>query len=133
VWTGLAPAQLVLPPPADPRVRVAHSVAFCAFVMLGIPALVATFGAIFGGIIAGAEAGWTFRQGLLYVLSNTLGLPNPLTNVMPVSNEGIAVSIIVGSIALASISTLMGMVGLFALLDDLFGAADGRGPGGSDE
>lgn len=110
-------------------VRVARRVAFVSFFLLTLPACVLAFCALFGAIVGAAE-GWAFRDGFLYVFSNTLGLPNPLTQVSPTSDGGMAFSILVGTLAIISISTLMGSVGLFVLMRELFG--DGA-PGEDDE
>lgn len=88
------------------------------YVALSVPLGVLLFAVVFGGILAGVE-GWDFEDGLLYVLSNTLGLPNPLTQVMPASHGGRSTSAIVGALAVSCVSSVMGAVSLFAFFTRL--------------
>jgi len=68
-----------------------------------IPILYTTICVIFGSILAAIE-GWTISDGILYVITNILGLADPLTDIMPDTNGGKVVDIIISSIALGYIA-----------------------------
>ena len=59
---------------------------------------------VMGAILALAE-NWHVSQGILYVLSNILGLANPLTDVSPDSSTfGKVIDVVISSIALGYIA-----------------------------
>ena len=53
--------------------------------------------------------GWTFGDGLFYVLADITSLPNPLVNNSPVTTGAIAVSVFVSLIAMALSSFVLGL------------------------
>jgi hypothetical protein len=117
----LAQRQLpALPPPAHVEHAAARWLAFVLFFVVGIPSIACAFGVAFGAVLTAVE-GWSLLDGFLYVLSNTLGLPSPLTQVSPVQRLGVAASVVIGSLAVTCVSTLMGVVGVFGLVRELFG------------
>ena len=68
-----------------------------------IPILYTTICVIFGTILALIE-GWTISDGILYVITNILGLADPLTDIMPDTKGGKVVDIIISSTALGYIA-----------------------------
>ncbi len=64
-----------------------------------IPAWYAGICSIMGAILALAE-NWHVSQGILYVLSNILGLADPLTDISPDSAAGKVIDVVISSIAL---------------------------------
>lgn len=69
-----------------------------------IPAWYAGLCSVMGAILALAE-NWHVSQGILYVLSNILGLANPLTDVSPDSSTfGKVIDVVISSIALGYIA-----------------------------
>ena len=81
------------------------------FVMVVVtPCLVFITAACMGGIIAAFE-GWTFANGFLYVLSNSLGLANPLTQSTPSAQAGIITDAIASTLALSLMAYVFAVVG----------------------
>ena len=68
-----------------------------------IPAWYAGLCSIMGAILALAE-NWHVSEGILYVLSNILGLANPLTDVSPNKTAGKVIDVVISSIALGYIA-----------------------------
>lgn len=108
--------------PAAEKGELAHAidtagkvVAGAGFAFVGLPLLVLGACVILSLLMAGAE-GWSYIDSFLYVTSNALGLPNPLTNIMPAAGPGVAASILIGVFAVVLVSLSMGVLGLFGCL-----------------
>jgi len=70
---------------------------------------------VFGCLLAAAE-GWSMYIGVAYVLSNVLGLQEPLTNDSPEGNLGMVLDIIVSLLAMLSTATVMGIASSMCLI-----------------
>ena len=83
-------------------------------------------GAIFGLILAEVE-GWKIKDGFYYIISMLCGLPTPLTEVDPDTDEGKLVDVIVALWALALAGTIIGVVGGLSVINRLVDAAESFG------
>ena len=99
---------------------------FFGFVFVFIPVVVMLMGAIFGLILAEVE-GWTIKDGFYYIISMLCGLPTPLTEVDPDTDEGKLVDVIVALWALALAGTIIGVVGGLSVINRLVDAAESFG------
>ena len=99
---------------------------FFGFVFVFIPITVMLMGAIFGLILAEVE-GWKIKDGFYYIISMLCGLPTPLTEVDPDTDEGKLVDVIVALWALALAGTIIGVVGGLSVINRLVDAAESFG------
>jgi len=99
---------------------------FFGFVFVFIPITVMLMGAIFGFILAEVE-GWKIKDGFYYIISMLCGLPTPLTEVDPDTDEGKLVDVIVALWALALAGTIIGVVGGLSVINRLVDAAESFG------
>mmetsp|Transcript_1123 Transcript_1123/g.2324 ORF Transcript_1123/g.2324 Transcript_1123/m.2324 type:complete len:328 (-) Transcript_1123:296-1279(-) len=86
----------------------------CVFIFVLFPLLSIFLATIFGGLLAWAE-NTTFLNGFLYVVSNLLGMANPLTNWEPTTGTGvvIVIDIYTAVAALISFGIMLNVVNLF--------------------
>jgi len=91
---------------------------FITGAFIGAPLLVTGVGYGFGSILAIAED-WTAHDGFLYVISNLLGLGNPLSNLSPSSDFGIWIDILVAVWSLSVASAFIGIVGNMQFIRNL--------------
>ena len=96
------------------------------FVFIFIPITVMLMGAFFGAILAEVE-GWKVKDGFYYIISMLCGLPTPLTEVDPDTDEGKLVDVIVALWALALAGTIIGVVGGLSVINRLVDAAESFG------
>ena len=96
------------------------------FVFIFIPITVMLMGAFFGAILAEVE-GWKIKDGFYYIISMLCGLPTPLTEVDPDTDEGKLVDVIVALWALALAGTIIGVVGGLSVINRLVDAAESFG------
>ena len=99
---------------------------FFGFVFIFIPITVMLMGAFFGAILAEVE-GWKIKDGFYYIISMLCGLPTPLTEVDPDTDEGKLVDVIVALWALALAGTIIGVVGGLSVINRLVDAAESFG------
>ena len=99
---------------------------FFGFVFIFIPITVMLMGAFFGAILAEVE-GWKVKDGFYYIISMLCGLPTPLTEVDPDTDEGKLVDVIVALWALALAGTIIGVVGGLSVINRLVDAAESFG------
>ena len=99
---------------------------FFGFVFVFIPITVMLMGAIFGFILAEVE-GWTIKDGFYYIISMLCGLPTPLTEADPDTDEGKLVDVVVALWALALAGTIIGVVGGLSVINRLIDAAESFG------
>ena len=99
---------------------------FFGFVFIFIPITVIRGGAFFGAILAEVE-GWKIKDGFYYIISMLCGLPTPLTEVDPDTDEGKLVDVIVALWALALAGTIIGVVGGLSVINRLVDAAESFG------
>ena len=99
---------------------------FFGFVFIFIPITVMLMGAFFGAILAEVE-GWKIKDGFYYIISMLCGLPNPLTDVTPDSDEGKIVDIIIALWALSLAGTIIGIVGGMSVINTLVESAEALG------
>ena len=99
---------------------------FFGFVFIFIPITVMLMGAFFGAILAEVE-GWKVKEGFYYIISMLCGLPTPLTEVDPDTDEGKLVDVIVALWALALAGTIIGVVGGLSVINRLVDAAESFG------
>lgn len=90
------------------------------------PVVVVIFSFFFGFILAEAE-GWSNMNGFYYVTSMLCGLPTPLTDVTPASDEGKFVDIVIAVWSWALIGTVIGIIGGLSIMSDLVAAVEGIG------
>ena len=84
---------------------------FLFFIFPLLPLLLAT---IFGGLFVLFEPDTTFRQGFLYVVSNLLGMANPLTDYSPIGvTAGAIIDVYVAVTALICFGIMLNIVNLF--------------------
>jgi len=104
------------------------------FGFIVVPVLGCAFGLVFGAIIALAE-GWSIEEGFLYVCTNVLILPGPLTEVLPETFIGMWISLVVSIWGLLVIVSVFVVLTLFE--DDMYPAkieeADSAGGGMDDQ
>jgi len=88
----------------------------CLFIFVLFPLLSIFLATIFGGLLAWAE-NTTFLHGFLYVVSNLLGMANPLTNWEPTTGTGvvIVIDIYTAVAALISFGIMLNVVNLFRI------------------
>jgi len=88
----------------------------CVFIFVLFPLLSIFLATIFGGLLAWAE-NTTFLHGFLYVVSNLLGMANPLTNWEPTTGTGvvIVIDIYTAVAALISFGIMLNVVNLFRI------------------
>jgi len=82
------------------------------FAFFLVPILGASFGLIFGGMLSLVE-GWTLEDGFLYIVTNVLILPGPLTEVLPDTYAGIWFSLVISIWGLLVIVSVFVVVTLF--------------------
>ena len=99
---------------------------FFGFVFVFIPITVMIMGIVFGFILAEVE-GWSVKDGFYYIISMLCGLPTPLTEVDPDTDEGKIVDIVVALWALALAGTIIGVVGGLSVINRLVDAAESFG------
>ena len=116
-------ARVTLAPNAPPqeqteqprKIRCWDVVVTLAFLLLEVPLYVILFGAGIGGIIAAVEQ-WSFSEGVLYVMSNVLGMGNPLTNVVPKTAAGSIISLYLSLLTVVITGVILNMIDQMAAL-----------------
>lgn len=84
---------------------------FLFFIFPLLPLFLAT---VFGGLFALCEPDTTFKQGFLYVVSNLLGMGNPLTSYNPsYTSVAIVIDMYVAITALVCFGIMLNVVNLF--------------------
>ena len=68
-----------------------------------LPASIGVMACLFGVGLAWAE-GWAWNDGILYVISNLLGLGNPLTDVIPTTFSGALFDVVISSAAFGTLA-----------------------------
>lgn len=91
---------------------------FALFAFVLVPLVVVPFSLLFGGILAAIE-GWSFLDGFYSVISNVLGLPNPLVDSTPNDDFGRLVDIVVSLWSIGITGTVIAMVGGMTLVTRL--------------
>ena len=74
-----------------------------------IPVLVCTVTFLLASILVGFEQ-WALKTGFLYVISNVLGLANPLTGASPSHPVGMVVDCYVSVLALTFVALILSVV-----------------------
>lgn len=93
-------------------------------VVVAIPLLVMAMALIFGSLLAGLE-GWVWSTGFYYVVSNLVGLGNPLTNVSPDTTVGKLVDIVIAVWSLSLAGAVIGIIASFSIFDDMANTLEG--------
>ena len=99
---------------------------FLIFIFVIIPIVIILVAVLFGFILAEVE-GWKIKDGFYYIISMLCGLPNPLTDVTPDSDEGKIVDIIIALWALSLAGTIIGIVGGMSVINTLVESAEALG------
>ena len=88
----------------------------CVFIFIIFPLLSIFLATIFGGLLAWAENA-KFIHGFLYVVSNLLGMANPLTDWVPTTGLGavVVIDIYTAVAALISFGIMLNVVNLFRI------------------
>lgn len=88
----------------------------CLFIFILFPSIAINLACIFGGLLAWAE-NTKFINGFLYVVSNLLGMANPLTDWEPTTGIGvvIAIDIYTAVAALISFGIMLNVVNIFRI------------------
>ena len=88
--------------------------------------MVLIFSGFFGFILAELE-GWKDIDGFYYVTSMLCGLPTPLTDVTPTTDEGKFIDIVIAIWSWALIGTVIGVVGSMSIISQIVQTAEDSG------
>jgi len=85
--------------------RLLPNTTIVTVIALGVvlPASICVMACLFGVGLAWAEQ-WAWNDGILYVLSNLLGLGNPLTDVIPTTFSGALFDVVISSTAFGTLA-----------------------------
>ena len=87
------------------------------------PVVVIVFSGFFGFILAELE-GWKDLDGFYYVTSMLCGMPTPLTDVTPDSDQGKFVDIVIAIWSWALIGTVIGVIGSMSVVSQFVQVAE---------
>mmetsp|Transcript_13090 Transcript_13090/g.24092 ORF Transcript_13090/g.24092 Transcript_13090/m.24092 type:complete len:349 (+) Transcript_13090:63-1109(+) len=88
------------------QLRAPLDIAFLGF--LATPAVIFAICIILGPLVAAAE-NWSAAVGVEYILGNTMGLQQPLTEVSPVTSMGVILAIAVSAMGLLLVTVCLGI------------------------
>lgn len=91
------------------------------FFMLGVLPLFLVCCSVLLGLSVAAFEDWPAAIGVEYLLSNVLGMTQPLTDIVPTNDAGIHFAIIVNMYAVILVTTAMGLVANMSLMTALAG------------
>eukprot|EP00435_Cladocopium_sp_Y103_P070739 s295_g35.t3 len=86
------------------------------FFMLGVLPLFLVCCSVLLGLLVAAFEDWPASIGVEYLLSNVLGMTQPLTDIVPTNDGGIHFAIIVNMYAVILVTTAMGLVANMSLM-----------------
>lgn len=89
------------------------------FFMLGVLPLFLVCCSVLLGLLVAAFEDWPAAIGVEYLLSNVLGMTQPLTDIVPSNDAGIHFAIIINMYAVILVTTAMGLVANMSLMTAL--------------